>query len=118
MTGGRGTPSHKCLLSVMDQLPVTVRDQGFICSTISSHYLTISQMVMRNLSTHCRTSRCSRLYLPPFFKATLWMPSIALSIDCNTSSCSGAWGTERGGGELNEEMNKLNIHPHGIIIKL
>lgn len=41
------------------------------------------------VSTHCRTSLCSRLYFPPFFKATLWIPSIARSIDCSTSSCSG-----------------------------
>lgn len=44
---------------------------------------------MLGLFTYCRTSLCSRLYFPPFFKATLWIPSIARSIDCSTSSCSG-----------------------------
>lgn len=38
----------------------------------------------------CSTSRCSRLYFPPLVIATLWMASIARSIDCSTSSCSGA----------------------------
>lgn len=94
MTGGRRTPSCKCLLSVMDKLPVTEEGSRihmqYNIKSLSDYF----KKVMWFLSTHCKTSRCSKLYLPPFFKATLWMPSIALSIDCNTSSCSGAWRTE------------------------
>ena len=53
--------------------------------------------------------------------ATLWMPSIALSMDCKTSSCSGAWRErerqiEADGGEKKrrESMMKedLNLHPN------
>lgn len=51
--------------------------------------------VMWCVFTYCRTSLCSRLYFPPFFKATLWIPSIARSIDCRTSSCSGVCRRQR-----------------------
>jgi len=85
VTGGRGTSSFKGLLSVMDQFSVTEENNNFYnMPKINIWYLVMC------FATHWRTSLCSRLYLPPFFKATLWTPSIALSIDCNTSSCSGA----------------------------